>query len=128
MNKREPKAGKPTNPRRASRFIGFPNLNHLYYFHVVALEGSLTQTCSILGVTQPTISAQIKSLEEFVGVRLFRREVGGMRLSEAGQRMFEHTSVMFRATEMMLRGFAQESVRCAPTIEVAVASPVMISW
>ena len=124
MNRRDPKSGKPS-PRRASRFIGFPNLNHLYYFHVVAQEGSLKQTCAILGVTRPTISAQIKSLEEFVGVRLFRREVGGMRLSAAGQRMFEHTSVMFQATEMMLRGFAQESARGAPNIEMAVAAPVM---
>lgn len=124
MNKRDPKLLKSKQPRRASRFVGFPNLNHLYYFHVVAMEGSLKQTCEILGVTQPTISAQIKSLEEFVGVRLFRREVGGMRLSAAGRRMFEHTSVMFRATEVMLRGFAQESERSAPALEMAIATTV----
>ena len=40
-----------------------PNFNHLYYFHVVATEGSLAKAAQRLRVTQPTISAQIRSLE-----------------------------------------------------------------
>lgn len=57
-------------------------------------------------------------------MRLFRREVGGMRLSAAGTQMFEHTSVMFRATEVMLRGFAQESTRSEPALEIAIATSI----
>ncbi len=40
------------------------NLNKLYYFYVVAKEGSVKAASTKLHLTQPTISAQVKQLEE----------------------------------------------------------------
>ena len=65
--------------------VRLPNFNHLYYFHVVATEGSLAKAARRLRVTQPTISAQIRNLEQFVGHRLFDRSGRGMRLTSKGE-------------------------------------------
>lgn len=78
------------------------NYNHLYYFHRVAAAGSIAQAAEHLGVTQPTVSEQIKQLERTLGVTLFQRVPGGLRLTEAGQRTYEHTTVMFRASERLV--------------------------
>ena len=40
------------------------NLNKLYYFYIVAKEGSVKSASEKLHLTQPTISSQIKELEE----------------------------------------------------------------
>jgi LysR family transcriptional regulator, low CO2-responsive transcriptional regulator len=49
------------------------NHNQLRAFHAVASEGSFTKAASSLHVTQPTLSGQVKALEEAYGVRLFDR-------------------------------------------------------
>lgn len=67
------------------------NFNHLYYFHIVASEGSFASASEILGVTQPTISEQVKTLERALGEVLFERLPTGLRLTEPGARMFERT-------------------------------------
>jgi len=75
------------------------NYNHLYYFHVAAQEGSVASAAGRLGVTQPTVSEQVRALERALGTPLFERHPTGLKLTEAGRLAFEHTSVMFRAGE-----------------------------
>ena len=50
------------------------NYNHLYYFYVIAHECSIKSACSKLNLTQPTISDQLKNLEEDLGQDLFYRQ------------------------------------------------------
>src|SRR5262249_11620721 len=50
---------------------------NLRAFHVVASNGSFTRAAQSLGVTQPTLSAQVKALEENYGVALFARRGRG---------------------------------------------------
>lgn len=50
------------------------NYNHLYYFHVAALEGSVAAAAVRLGVTQPTVSEQVRALERALEVSLFERQ------------------------------------------------------
>jgi len=79
------------------------NYNHLYYFHVAALEGSVGAAAVKLGVTQPTVSEQLRSLERSLGTTLFERSPTGLRLSDTGRIAFERTSVMFREVDRLLR-------------------------
>jgi LysR family transcriptional regulator, transcriptional activator of nhaA len=46
---------------------------HLYYFWVVATEGSIVAACKRLHLSQPTVSAQIRALERTLGETLFDR-------------------------------------------------------
>ncbi len=78
------------------------NFNHLHYFHVAAIEGSVAGAAERLGVTQPTVSGQLRLLEESLGVTLFERGRNGIKLTDAGRIVFEHTSVMFRAGERLV--------------------------
>jgi DNA-binding transcriptional LysR family regulator len=68
------------------------NYNHLYYFHVAALERSIGAAATRLGVKQPTVSEQLRALERELGVCLFERSSMGLTLSEAGRVAFEHVS------------------------------------
>jgi len=71
------------------------NYNHLYYFWVVAREGSVVRAAEELLVSQPTISTQIKELETTLGHRLFDRVGRGLVLTDAGRIAFNYASEMF---------------------------------
>ena len=104
--------------------IRLPNFNHLYYFHVVASEGSLAKAAQRLRVTQPTISAQIHQLEAFIGHRLFERSGRGMRLTSKGEYVVEHTALMFRASQRMIQGLLPNSAPEPRSLSIGVASTV----
>ena len=65
------------------------NYHHLHYFWVVAREGGITPASRVLGVTQPTISTQVASLEEALGATLVRRMGNRLELTDLG-RMVQH--------------------------------------
>jgi DNA-binding transcriptional LysR family regulator len=54
-------------------------------FVTVAKLGHLTRAAEALHVTQPAVTAQIKALEEELGVALFDRRPGRMALTKAGE-------------------------------------------
>lgn len=56
----------------------------LRYFLAVAREGNMTRAAEYLHVTQPTLSKQIKQLEEKVGKKLFIRSNYSIKLTEEG--------------------------------------------
>lgn len=59
-------------------------LYQLRTFLTIATEGTLTRAAEVLFTSQPAISAQIKTLEEELGVRLFDRGARGMKLTKEG--------------------------------------------
>ncbi|MEX2199949.1 MAG: transcriptional regulator GcvA [Dongiaceae bacterium] len=62
-----------------------PPLKSLRYFASAARHLSLSKAADELHVTHSAISHQIKALEEHLGVKLFRRQGRGLRLTESGQ-------------------------------------------
>jgi LysR family transcriptional activator of nhaA len=85
------------------------NYNHLHYFHVAASEGSVAAAAERLGVTQPTVSEQVRALERSLNVSLFERSTSGLRLTDAGKVAYEQTSVMFRAGERLVESLCFET-------------------
>jgi LysR family transcriptional activator of nhaA len=61
------------------------NYHHLRYFLGVASEGGIQAASKALHVSAPTLSAQVRELEEFLGAALFRREGRSMTLTDAGR-------------------------------------------
>jgi DNA-binding transcriptional LysR family regulator len=62
-------------------------LRHLRYFSAVAEEASITKAAARLYMTQPALSRQLRDLERHVGTELLVRSAGGVRLTEAGERL-----------------------------------------
>jgi len=100
------------------------NYNHLHYFHVAALEGSVAGAAVKLGVTQPTVSEQVRALERALGVSLFERQPTGLKLTEAGRLAFEHTSVMFRAGERLSEALGHSVGELPRTLRIGISSSV----
>ena len=71
------------------------NYHHLYYFWVVAREGSIARACAQLHVAQPTISAQLRKLEKSMGARLFQRVGRNLVLTETGQVVLRYADEIF---------------------------------
>src|SRR5689334_24698316 len=59
-------------------------LRHLRYFLAVADAGSFTHAAERLFIAQPTLSQQIRRLEQIVGTPLLHRRREGLRLTAAG--------------------------------------------
>jgi aminoethylphosphonate catabolism LysR family transcriptional regulator len=68
-------------------------------FHAVAQAGSFTKAARARHVSQPTLSAQVRGLEEAFGVRLFDRVGRTVRLTPLGQSLFVITARMFAAED-----------------------------
>lgn len=89
------------------------DLNHLRTFVSVAQFGHLTRAAETLHLSQPALSAHIKSLEEEFGVALFERSSSGMTLTPAGRRLLVEAEQIIGAVEH-LKHSAQE-LRGEPT-------------
>ncbi|GJE59554.1 LysR substrate-binding domain-containing protein [Methylobacterium trifolii] len=77
-------------------------------FHAVAFAGSVTAAAHQLNVSQPTLTMQIRSLEEEYAVELFVRTGGRLRLTDAGRQLQAITRRLF-AQEAEARHFLTES-------------------
>lgn len=71
------------------------NYHHLLYFWVVAKEGSIAKACDQLYLAQPTISGQIRALEQRIGERLFERVGRRLNLTETGQVVYRYADEIF---------------------------------
>lgn len=71
------------------------NFNHLYYFYTIAKSGSLKHAAINLGISQSTLSEQIKSLETHYRTKLFTREARNLSLNAAGRRLFARIDTFF---------------------------------
>jgi DNA-binding transcriptional LysR family regulator len=66
-------------------------LRHLRYFVAVADAGTFTNAAERMYLTQPTLSQQIRRLEEMVGTPLLQRRREGVRLTVAGTVLLEES-------------------------------------
>ena len=72
------------------------NLSRLRIFHEAAETRNFSLAASRLNVTQPAVSAQIRILEENLGVKLFARLGKKIMLTEAGETLRGYSSKIFR--------------------------------
>jgi LysR family transcriptional activator of nhaA len=71
------------------------NYHHLLYFWVVAREGGLTAAGKVLRLSHPTLSAQIHTLEDSLGEKLFVRQGRKLELTEMGRLAYRYAEEIF---------------------------------
>lgn len=72
------------------------NYHHLYYFKVIAEEGSVSKAAEKLRLGQPTLSAQLKQFEDNLGVQLFERRHKKLILTEQGKIALDYSKSIFK--------------------------------
>lgn len=75
------------------------NFNHLYYFYVTARLSGVTAAAKHLNTSQPSVTAQLKSLEAALGRKLFRKKGRQLELTDEGWRIYHHCQRMFEVAE-----------------------------
>lgn len=106
---------------------------HLQSFAAVVKYNSFTRAADVLFLSQPTISSQIRQLEEELGVTLIRRTTKSISLTAAGLEFYHFAETILSQKERILSRFSSSGSRL---IEIAASSipsdcilpPVMASY
>jgi LysR family transcriptional activator of nhaA len=104
------------------------NYNHLRYFFETARRGSMSAAARALRVTQPTVSAQIRELEEQCGGPLLEREGNRWLLTALGQHVHTYAADIFALGDE-LRATLQGPAIAAPLrVGVVEALPKLVVY
>src|SRR5882672_107397 len=102
-------------------------LYQLKTFVAIAQEGSLTRAAERVFTSAPAVSAQLRALEDELGVKLFERTTRGMALTPAGSGLLDEaertlaSAMRIRSAADQIRGAAQGAVRFG-----TIADPVAL--
>lgn len=77
----------------------------LRYFWTIAEEGTISKAADVLHITQPTLSRQLKALEDELGTTLFVRSKKQMVLTEAGLFLKTRAADILELTQQTVQEF-----------------------
>jgi LysR family transcriptional regulator, transcriptional activator of nhaA len=100
------------------------NFHHLYLFRTVARTGTLARAAAELGLTEPTLSTQIKSLEQHFGQALFSRTARRLQLTDAGQTALRYADDIFSLSDELTRAMSGDTTDRSRRLLVGVADVV----
>ena len=111
------------NDTISSRFE-WVNYHHLLYFWVVSREGGLVPAGKVLRLSHPTLSAQIHSLEDNLGEKLFTKVGRKLALTDMGRVVFRYADEIFRLGREMVDTVKDRSTGQPLRLEVGVVDVV----
>ncbi len=97
------------------------NYHHLLYFWTVAREQSVSKAAAMLHVAQPTVSAQVRSLERSLGQKLFARQGRQLRLPSDGEKVFRYADEIFTLGRELLQTVKGEPQAAPKRFRVGVS-------
>ncbi|UZE49915.1 LysR substrate-binding domain-containing protein [Rhodopseudomonas sp. P2A-2r] len=92
----------------------------LGYFLAIAAHGRMAKAAEVLGVSQPTLSQQIRALEQELHTVLFDRTPNGMQLTATGVALREHAQRLMVQTEAARTAIAELEGGMSGTLRVGV--------
>ncbi len=98
------------------------DFHQLRIFLETAKEKSFSRAAENIFLTQPTVSAHIKSLEKEVGTPLFDRSSRGLELTEAGETLIGYARELLNTKEEALSAIQQETQVIKGQLEIAASS------
>jgi len=105
------------------------NHHHLFHFWTVVREGGVTRASEKLHVSQPTISGQLRELEEALGEKLLARSGRSVALTEVGRTVYRYADEILGLGRELL-----DAVKGRPTkpgrlaVGVAMVVPKLVAY
>jgi LysR family transcriptional activator of nhaA len=100
------------------------NYHHLLYFWVVAREGGLVPAGKTLRLAPPTLSGQIRTLEESLGKKLFARSGRRLVLTDFGRVAFRYADEIFALGRELSAALDESAAPSSARLEVGVTDGV----
>ncbi len=91
-------------------------------FHLAGMTGSFKHAAHLLSVTPSAVSARVRSLEGDLGVRLFKRGIRKLSLTEAGADYIREVEAAFANLEMATRELRLRFADPATAVPARIAS------
>ncbi len=102
-------------------------LRNIETFYWIATLGGFRAAAKKLHASQPAVSQRIAQLEQALGVRLFDRDGGGVRLTMRGQALLSYAERMLQLKQDMLRVAGAEHV-IGGRICIGVSETIVQTW
>ncbi len=107
------------------------SLKQLRYYLTTAKHKSLRQAAKALKISQPSLSAQLKSLEDSLGIVLFERSRGGVTLTPLGRDLLHETKIAINAAEAIIESANYATKGPTGTFRLGVSpslGPYSLPW
>jgi LysR family hca operon transcriptional activator len=104
-------------------------LRHLRYFVAVAEAGSLTVAAEqTLHTSQPSLSRQIRDLEDEIGAQLLRRSARGIELTPAGRTFLDHARSVLSQVEAAAEAARRVAHPAKPCFAMGFLTGHELTW
>ncbi|HEX7280726.1 MAG TPA: LysR substrate-binding domain-containing protein [Vicinamibacterales bacterium] len=100
------------------------SLRQLQYVVAVADRGGFRRAAEACGVAQPSLSAQVAQVEDGLGVQLFERGAGGVRVTAAGAGLIERARQLLIAAADFRQSAKQQADPMTATLRLGVIPTV----
>lgn len=101
-------------------------MTQLRAFDCVAREGSVSRAAERLGLTQPALTIQVRSLEEAYGIKVFDRGPRGVELTDAGRRIYRMTRQLFGMEEEIAHFLAETRDLHTGNLRIVADGPAFV--
>ena len=100
------------------------NYHHLFYFRTIAKAGGIAKAADKLRLGQPTLSTQLKQLEDALGRSLFERKNRSLVLTEAGKIALDYAENIFRTGDELLQVLEDGAVSGRTDVKIGALDSV----
>jgi LysR family transcriptional activator of nhaA len=105
------------------------NHHHLFHFWMVVREGGVTRASEKLHVSQPTVSGQLRELQQALGEKLLVRSGRSVVLTDIGRTVYRYADEIFalgRELQQAVKGRVSHPARLA--VGVAMVVPKLVAY
>ena len=104
------------------------NYNHLYYFYMTVKSGGVTVAAKHLLISQPSLSSQLKVLEDFLQIKLFKKVGRKNELTREGNVIFGFCRQMFELSIEMYESIIKKIPHASRKIYIWVSNEIAHSF
>lgn len=95
---------------------------------LVAEHLSFSRAAQVLGVRQSAVSRRVRALEDELGVSLFERESGGVRVTEAGRRFFDRSRAGLAEIDFAIRSAGNAGCAGEGAVRIGILSSLSVGF